>query len=149
MSTNTLKAEFKHLEEMMAAVRGRKRPRTVAVVQPVSSFALGAALQASQDGFVRAVLVGEEKRIRAVASENGLRLDDALIVNADDDVQAAERAVALVRSGEAEMLMKGHIHTDDFLRPTLDREQGLRTGRMMSHVFVCYLPRHIYPRRCS
>ena len=44
------------------------------------------------------------------------------------------------------MLMKGHIHTDDFLRPTLDRENGLRTGRTMSHVFACYLPLHTYPK---
>jgi len=131
---------------MMAAVRGRKRPRTVAVVQPVSSFALGAALQAAHEGFVRPVLVGDEGRIRAVASSDGLSLEGARVVDARSDVEAAERAVRLVRGGEAEMLMKGHIHTDDFLRPTLDRESGLRTGRMMSHAFVCYLPQHIYPK---
>jgi phosphotransacetylase len=146
MSINTLRAEFGHLENMMAAVRGRKRPRTVAVVQPVSSFALGAALQAAAEGFVRPVLVGDEKRIRALAADDGLDLGDARIVDAQGDAQAAERAVALVRSGEAEMLMKGHIHTDAFLRPTLDRTNGLRTGRTMSHVFVCYLPQRIYPK---
>jgi phosphotransacetylase len=146
MSINTLPAEFRHLETMMASVRGRKRPRAVAVVQPVSAFALRAALQAAQEGFVRALLVGDEKRIRALASSEGLRLDDAQIVDAQTDAQAAQRAVALVRSGDAQMLMKGHIHTDDFLRPTLDRENGLRTGRTMSHVFACYLPQHIYPK---
>lgn len=146
MTINTLRAEFGHLENMMAAVRGRKRPRTVAVVQPVSGFALGAALQAAEEGFVRPLLVGDEKRIRELAAAEGLRLNDARIVDAHGDVQAAERAVALVRSGEAEMLMKGHIHSDAFLRPTLDRNNGLRTGRTMSHVFVCYLPQRIYPK---
>jgi phosphotransacetylase len=146
MSTNTLKADFKHLEDMMAEVRGRKRPRTVAVVQPVSSHALGAALQARAEGFVLPLLVGEAQRIRTVAAENDLSLEGAQIVQADNDAQAAERAVTLVRNGEAEMLMKGHIHTDDFLRPTLDRVHGLRTGRTMSHVFVCYLPQRIYPK---
>jgi phosphate acetyltransferase len=146
MFTNISKADFKHLEDMMAAVRGRKRPRTVAVVQPVSSHALAAALQAAAEGFVYPLLVGEEQRIRAIAAENNLNLGDAQIVAAYDDAQAAERAVTLVRNGDAEMLMKGHIHTDDFLRPTLDREHGLRSGRMMSHVFVCYLPKNIYPK---
>lgn len=146
MSTSISKADFKHLEDMMAAVRGRKRPRTVAVVQPVSSLALAAALQAGAEGFVYPLLVGDEQRIRAVAAENNLNLGDAQIVEAYNDAQAAERAVRLVRNGDAEMLMKGHIHTDDFLRPTLDREHGLRSGRMMSHVFVCYLPKSIYPK---
>ena len=123
-----------------------KRPRAVAVVQPVSSYSLRAALQAAQEGFVRALLVGDEKRIRALASSEGLSLDDAQIVDAYTDAEAAERGVALVRSGDAEMLMKGHIHTDDFLRPALDRDNGLRTGRTMSHIFVCYLPQHIYPK---
>jgi len=146
MSINTLQADFGHLETMMATVRGRKRPRAVAVVQPVSSYALGAVLQAAQEGFVRAVLVGDEKRIRALGASEGLRLADTRIIDAHTDAQAAERAVALIRSGDAEMLMKGHIHTDDFLRPTLDREKGLRTGRTMSHAFACYLPQHIYPK---
>jgi phosphotransacetylase len=131
---------------MMAAVRARKCPRTVAVVQPVSSYALAAVLRATEEGFVRPLLVGDETRIRKLAADEGLRLDDAQIVGADTDADAAERAVALVRSGDAEMLMKGHIHTDDFLRPTLNREGGLRTDRTMSHIFVCYLPQQIYPK---
>jgi phosphate acetyltransferase len=146
MSTNTLPANLAHLEAMMAAVRGRSRPRTVAVVQPVSSYALGAASDAAREGLVRLLLVGDEKRIRAVAAESQLDLGDARIVDAHTDVEAAELAVTLVRRGDAEMLMKGHIHTDDFLRPALDRKKGLRNGKQMSHVFVCYLPQHIYPK---
>ena len=131
---------------MMAAVRGRKRPRTVAVVQPVSAYALGAALEAAREGFVRLLLVGDEGRISSVAAQSNLDLADARIVHAHDDVEAAARAVAAVRAGEAELLMKGHIHTDDFLRPVLDRTNGLRTGRTMSHAFACYLPQHIYAK---
>lgn len=130
---------------MMAAARG-STPRTVAVVQPVSAFALGAALEAGREGFIRPILVGDTMRVRAVASTEGLSLDGIPIVDAGNDVDAAQRAVALVRSGEAQMLMKGHLHTDDFLRPVLDRDTGLRAGKMMSHAFACYLPQHVYPK---
>ena len=128
---------------MMAAVRG-KPPRTVAVVQPTTPYALGSALQAAREGFVKLVLVGEATRIGEVASKEGWSLEGVRIVDEHDDAQAATRAVALVRSREAEMLMKGHLHTDDFLRPVLDRNAGLRTGRTMSHVFACFLPQTVY-----
>jgi phosphate acetyltransferase len=130
---------------MLATVRG-KAPRTVAVVQPVSAYALGAALEAAREGFIRPLLVGEAARIRALAAAHGFALDGVEIADAAGDIDAAAQAVSLVRRGEAEMLMKGHIHTDDFLRPMLDREKGLRAGTTMSHVFACYLPRHIYPK---
>ena len=150
MAISTSKADvttagFAHLDAMMAAARGKK-PRTVAVVQAVSAYALGAALEAAREGFVRLVCVGDVKRTRALALEQGWDLEGVRLVDAPDDADAAAEAVALVRRGEAEMLMKGHIHTDDFLRPVLDREKGLRTGKTMSHAFVCYLPQHIYPK---
>jgi phosphotransacetylase len=145
MPTSILPAEFEHLDAMMATARGNA-PRTVAVVQPVSAFALGAALEAAREGFIRPILVGSTMRVRAVAAEERFSLHGIPVVEADDDVDAARRAVALVRSGEAQMLMKGHLHTDDFLRPVLDRDTGLRAGKTMSHVFACYLPRHIYPK---
>lgn len=129
----------------MAAMRG-KPPRKVAVVQPVSSFSLGAALEAAREGFVCPVLVGEAARMRSVAAAENLSLDGVEIVDAVDDADAARRAVDLVRRGDAAILMKGHLHTDAFLRPVLDRVEGLRTGRMMSHVFACYLPARIYPK---
>jgi phosphate acetyltransferase len=150
MATSTSKAEpatgeFSHLDAMMEAARGKK-PRAVAVVQAVTAYALGAALDAAREGFVRLLLVGDEKRTRELAASSNLNLEDAGLVDAPKDADAAAEAVALVRSGEAELLMKGHIHTDDFLRPLLDREKGLRTGRTMSHAFVCYLPKHVYPK---
>ncbi len=130
---------------MMATARGTS-PRTVAVVQPVSAVALGAALEGARDGFIRPILVGDAARIRAVAAHEGLSLDDVPVVEAGDDADAARRGVALVRAGEAQMLMKGHLHTDDFLRPVLDRDAGLRVGRTMSHAFACYLPQRVYPK---
>ena len=55
-------------------------------------------------------------------------------------------AVGLARDGEAAFLLTGHIHTDDLMRAVLDKQIGLRTGRRLSHVFVCYLPANVYPK---
>lgn len=142
MLTSTSKVDFPHLDAMMAAVRGAP-PRTVAVVQPTSAHALGAALDAARDGLIRPVLVGDAKRIRAVAPQDA-DLSGVPIVDASRDTDAAAEAVAMARRGEVEIVMKGHIHSDDFLRPMLDRAKGLRTSALMSHVFACYLPQRIY-----
>ncbi len=72
----------------------------------------------------------------AKAAKVGLDLSTAEIHDEADDLKAAASAVLAVREGRADILMKGHIHTDDFLRAILDKEKGLRTGSIMSHVFI-------------
>jgi len=144
MPTSTSKAEFAHLDAMMATVRGAS-PRTTAVVQPTSALALGAALDATREGLIKPVLVGDARRIREAAASR----DDFAgvpIVDARTDAAAASEAVAMVRRGEVEIVMKGHIHSDEFLRPMLDKSSGLRTAQIMSHVFACYLPQRIYSK---
>ena len=56
---------------------------------------------------------------------------------------AAEKAVELVRTGKAELLMKGSLHTDELLAEVVKRETGIRTGRRISHVFVMDVPGHL------
>src|SRR5579872_7070017 len=100
MPTNTLRAEFKHLDALMDSVRGGK-PRTVAVVQPVSAFALGAAIDAAREGLIAPILVGERRRIEATAAGEGIALGGIPIVDASSDAAAATAAVAIVRGGDA------------------------------------------------
>ncbi|MBM3476244.1 MAG: bifunctional enoyl-CoA hydratase/phosphate acetyltransferase, partial [Armatimonadetes bacterium] len=66
----------------------------------------------------------------------GFDLKDTPIVHEPSPNRASVRAASLVRENQADVLMKGHVHTDDFLRGVLDKEQGLRTGSIMSHVFL-------------
>lgn len=82
------------------------------------------------------VLVGDTAEIRKLSDQVGLKLTDDMIINEPDDLKAAAIAVKLVREGTCDVLMKGMIHTDDFLRAILDKECGLRCGSIMSHVFV-------------
>ena len=62
-----------------------------------------------------------------------MAFDDERIVHTETTVESAARAVELVRQGEADILMKGHLHTDDFLRAALRSSTGLRTDRLLSH----------------
>jgi phosphate butyryltransferase len=85
-------------------------------------------------------LVGDIDKIKATADKLGITLNDVQMIHEPDDRKAAYRAVALVSSGEADVLMKGLINTADFLRAVLDKEIGLRTGRVLSHIAVYQLP---------
>lgn len=113
-------------------------------MQPTSEAALSGILEAVDRGVARAILVGDDMAIRTQLHHCGRDAADFEIVAADGDEAAAARAVALVRSRRADVLMKGHVHTNVFLRPVVDAKRGLRAGGRMSHAFVCFLPPHVY-----
>ncbi len=114
--------------------------KRIAVAVAESPTVLEAVAEANRRNIAESTLVGDEDAIRAVADEHGIALGDAVIHDEPEPVRAAAKATALVSGGEADILMKGHIHTDDFLRAVLDRETGLRTDSLMSHVFLVEQP---------
>ncbi len=123
------------LEELFDAVKDFPR-RTLSVAAPHRTVVLEAVRDAEEKDLADALLVGDRDLILAAAEGAKYKIDEARIVHVPRVVDAAKRAVALVRDGEAQVLMKGHLHTDDFLRPVVNREKGLRTRSVMSHVFV-------------
>lgn len=110
--------------------------RKVAVAVAQDASVIQAVEEARNRSIAEAVLVGDEREIRETAESVGVSLEGHSIVNETDPIGAVAAAVRLVSSGEADILMKGYIHTDDFLRGVLNKEYGLRTGSIMSHVFV-------------
>lgn len=89
-----------------------------------------------------AILVGDEGKIRAIAAELGIDLTGWQIIDETDPARAALRAVELVSTGQADMMMKGLIDTKSFLRAVLNKEVGLRTGNLITHVGVFDLPQY-------
>lgn len=114
--------------------------RRVAVAVAADAEVLAAVCDAHKAGIAEAVLVGDEAKIRSIAAAHGYNLEGMEVINLPDNLQAAREAVQLVRQGRAHMLMKGLISTADILRAVLDKEQGLRTGRVLSHVAVLEVP---------
>jgi phosphate acetyltransferase len=86
--------------------------------------------------------VGPAAKIRTLAKESNLDIDEIEIVDVPHSHAAAAKAVGLVRAGKAELLMKGSLHTDELLGEVTKRETGLRTGRRISHVFIMDVPTH-------
>lgn len=120
-------------------------PVRMAVVHPCDALSLGGALEAASQGLIAPILVGPRGRIEQAAAEAGRSLDRVEIVDAPHSHAAAERAVALIREGGAEALMKGKLHTDELMDAVVSREKGLRTERRISHVFVLDVPHYPKP----
>ncbi|MGI4953158.1 MAG: bifunctional enoyl-CoA hydratase/phosphate acetyltransferase [Janthinobacterium lividum] len=117
---------------------------TVAVVHPCDAASLQAAVEAAAAGLITPILVGPAGTIRAAAAAAGLAIDGMRVVDAPHGQASAQQAVALVRAGEAAMLMKGALHTDALMRAVVAAETGLRTKRRISHVYLMDVP--AYPR---
>jgi len=115
-----------------------------AVCHPCSKEALEGALDAAETDLIEPILVGPEAKIRAMAEDLKLDLGPYRLVDALHSHDAAAKAVALCRSGEAEALMKGSLHTDELMSAVVPSATGLRTERRISHVFAMDVP--TYPR---
>jgi phosphotransacetylase len=126
-------------EQLLALCSGLA-PVTTAVAHPCETTALAGALDAARLGLIRPILVGPKDKIRAVAAASGLSLEGVRIEDVAHSHASATRAVELVRAGEAELLMKGSLHTDELMAAVVAKEGGLRTGRRISHVFLMDVP---------
>ncbi len=113
-----------------------------AVAYPCSRDALAGALEAQLAGLIRPILVGPAAEIRRLAADNGWDLGGCELENVGEPAAAARRTAEFARSGRADALMKGSLHTDELMGAIVARESGLRTGRRLSHVFVMDIPGH-------
>ena len=111
-----------------------------AVAHPCEESALAGAIEAGAMGLIVPILVGPASKIREVAKKGGIDLGKTRIVDVPHSHAAAAKAVELVRQGEAELLMKGSLHSDELLSAVIAKETGLRTGRRLSHVFIMDVP---------
>lgn len=111
-----------------------------AVVCPDDANSLGGALLAARQSIITPILIGKASAIAATAAAMGADLTGIELIDVDSDLAAAAMACALVHAGRAAAVMKGHLHTDDLLKPMLEKGTGLRVGRRFTHVFVMDVP---------
>jgi phosphate acetyltransferase len=133
----------RHYRKLIALAKGLE-PITAAVVHPCDKESLLGVIDAALARFIVPVLVAPEAKLRALARLNEIDISPYRLVPAAHSHDAAEKAVALVRAGEAEALVKGSLHTDELMAAVVAQNKGLRTGRRMSHVFILDVPS--YPR---
>jgi phosphate acetyltransferase len=128
--------------ERLIAATESLQPLVAAVAHPCDETSLRGALEAAGARLIVPILVGPKDRIRTACEVLSLDLHGVDIVDAPHSEAAAEKAVELVRTGRAEVLMKGSLHSDELLAAVTKRETGLRTARRISHVFVMDVPSH-------
>jgi phosphate acetyltransferase len=138
-----MKPRTKHekYERLIAATKGLPALAT-AVAHPCDETSLRGVLDAAEAGIIAPILVGPHERVRSLANSLNLDIEVIEVIDVPHSVAAAETAVELVRTGKAELLMKGSLHSDELLGAVTKRETGLRTGRRISHVFVMDVPTH-------
>lgn len=125
--------------QLLAAAR-EAGPKTVGIAAAHEQEVLLAAQDAEKSGIARCILVGDREQIRSLAKEHGIRFEGLMVIDEPDPRQAARKVMELVRTGDAQIAMKGRIETGDFLRAALDRDTGLRGSRLLSHVGVFEIP---------
>lgn len=128
---------------LLARTAGLK-PLPTAIAHPCDASAIGAAVEAAEAGLITPILVGPKTKITAAAAAAKVNIGPYRLVDAPHSEAAAAQAVSLVTRGEAALLMKGSLHTDELLHAVLAPEAGLRTGRRLSHVYLFDVP--AYPR---
>lgn len=114
--------------------------KTLSVACAHDKAVLEAVNEAYEKGIADSILVGDEAKMREIASEIGMDLSHFTIINETDEKTAPLTAVQLVHDGKADMYMKGLLPTKDFLKSVLNKEVGLRTGKPLSHVAVFEIP---------
>ena len=131
---------MKNFKELVARLQGSKSVKRVAVVAADDAHTLEALLQARKDGVVEPVLVGDSVKIKECLASLGAADANLRIVDSPDHEDAARAAVALIHSGEADFLMKGCLETATLMKVVVNRESGMRTDRIMSHIAFVEIP---------
>ena len=127
-STESTLRRHEKYDRLIAAAKNLQ-PIATAVAHPCDETSLKGTIEAGEAGLIKPILVGPKSKIAAVAKEFSLDLGAIEIVDVPHSQAAAAKAVELVRTGKADLLMKGSLHTDELLSEVMKRETGLRTGR--------------------
>ncbi|WP_394867481.1 phosphate butyryltransferase [Paraclostridium bifermentans] len=111
-------------------------PKIISVACSQDKEVLIAVDMAKKDGIANAILVGDIEKTKEIAKELNIDLDGYELIDEKDLAQASLKAVSLVSEGKADMVMKGLVDTSIILKAVLNKEVGLRTGNILSHVAV-------------
>jgi phosphate acetyltransferase len=119
-------------------------PVRTAVAHPCDETSLRGAVEAAEAKIIKPILVGPEPRVRALAASLNLDISRLQLIDTPHSHASAAKAVEIVRSGEADALMKGSLHTDELMGAVVAKDTGIRTARRISHVFIMDVP--TYPK---
>lgn len=131
---------FKNFQELIAMVQNNDLKKRVVVAAAHDEHTLEAVFRARKDKIVEPVLIGDKTKIKEILKKLNIDFDDIGIINADSDSESAETAVKFINENKADFIMKGKLQTADLLKAVVNKEKGLRTGKVMSHIAFQEIP---------
>ncbi|MGV8118740.1 MAG: phosphate acyltransferase [Candidatus Xenobiia bacterium LiM19] len=132
---------FNTYDEMLIEAK-KFAPMTVAVAAAEEDTVLAALKDAEKEGLCKPILIGNKDEILKLAEQVGYKVDESTIVHEPDRDKASFLAVKKTSSGEADIVLKGIVPTSSLMKAVLDKSVGLRTDKLISHVFMIRLPHY-------
>ena len=130
----------KNFNELIKIVSQAKERKRAVVVLAHDEHTLEAVFKAREDNLAQPILIGQREKIMALLEEKGFSLDEKYIVHVQNEGEAAYKAVEMVNENRVDFIMKGSIQTADLLKAVVDKERGIRTGRLMTHFGLFEVP---------
>lgn len=133
---------FRNFDELVKKVQNMSVKKKVAVVAAQDEHTLEAVFKARKDQLVEPILIGNKEVILKIIAKLNEPIEDAMVVNTSSDLESAEKAVQMVHGGKVDVIMKGKIQTADLLKAVVNKESGLRTGKLISHLVIHEMPNY-------
>jgi len=124
---------LRYMSDLKSIVADKPKKKLV-LAAAQDQHSLSAVLRAWSDNIIEPVLIGDKERIQNISDENGYNISGLRIIHEPDTDMAVEMAVRMLSSKQADILMKGKVGTSTLLKCVLNREWGLRTGSLLSHI---------------
>lgn len=132
--------ELKNFQELILKVQNNNSKKRVAVAAAHDEHTLEAVFRAANDKLVEPVLIGNKEKITEIIKNLNVEYDLNSIISTENDKESAEKTVELINANKADFIMKGKLQTADLLKAVVDKEKGLRTGKVISHVAILEVP---------
>ena len=134
--------ELKNFDQIVARAKQSSRRERVVIAGADSENILLGAFEAQDEGFATPVLVGEEEKILPMLKKLGLEGKEYRLVGTQPGDNVTQKAIDLINRGEGDILMRGNTQTREFLMPLLEKENGLRTDRILTHIDLVSMPEY-------
>lgn len=131
---------YKSFNQILEKVKTKPKMSTVAVAGAGEIHVVESVLEAEKMGIVKPVLIGDTETIKGIILNLGRQPGEYKILQANSNEECGNLAVGLIKSGEADFIMKGMVDTKDVLKPLVNKANNLHTGRIMSHVALDEVP---------
>ncbi len=132
--------ELRNFAELIRKVQSFSSKKRVVVVAAHDEHTLEAVFKAVKNNIVEPILVGNKAEIIEILKNLNVEYDDIIIINTENDKESAETSVKIINENKADFIMKGKLQTADLLKAVVDKEKGLRTGKVISHLAIQEIP---------